>query len=74
MTLMMRLLMKLRKEIDMYTNKELANALTILKKECLSHKNCLFCPLHNKEETNCMLFDIDVLQDNEIKELGERDG
>ena len=57
----------------MYTKEQLALALTILKNECLSHKNCLFCPLHNKEETNCMLSDIDVLEYNEIKELGERD-
>lgn len=59
----------------MYTNKELANALTILKKECLSHKNCLDCPLRRyRTGINCMLFNIYVLQDNEIKELGERDG
>lgn len=65
----------MRKETDMYTNKELANALTILKNECSSHKNCLLCPLRRyRTGFNCMLFDIDVLHDNEIKELGERDG
>ena len=59
----------------MYTNKELANALTILKNECASHENCLLCPLHRcMARTNCMLGDIDILPDNEIKELGERDG
>lgn len=57
----------------MYTNKELANALTVLKNECSSHKNCFFCPLHSKKEGNCMLFNIDILHENEIKELGERD-
>lgn len=59
----------------MYTSKELANALTILKNECASHKNCLFCPLrHHETGFNCMLVDIDILHDNEIKKLGERDG
>lgn len=66
--------MKLRKETDMYTNKELANAMKILKDECQSHKDCLNCPLHRfMARTNCMLGDIDILPDNEIKELGERD-
>lgn len=68
--------MKLRKEIDMYTNKELANALTILKNECCSHKRCEECPLRRYEPGfSCMLVDIDILlDDSEIKELGERDG
>lgn len=59
----------------MYSNKELANALAILKNECSSRKNCLFCPLQRDEEGfSCMLSEVDALEDNEIKELGERDG
>ena len=58
----------------MYTNKELANAMKILKEECSSHEDCLNCSLHRcMARTNCMLGDIDILHDNEIKELGERD-
>ena len=59
----------------MYTNKELANAVKILKDECASHKKCLVCPLrYYRRGVSCILFAIDDLHDDEIKELGERDG
>lgn len=63
----------------MYTNKELANALLILSRECASHNRCCDCPLQYKkyvwEKEFCML---SPLQSNSltcdmIKELSERD-
>lgn len=70
----MMLLMKLRKEIDMYTNKELAKALEVLKRECHSHKRCEECPLRITSRCGLELLDLDYLEDDMIKELGERDG
>lgn len=58
----------------MYTNKELANALTILKNECRSHKRCEECSLHFTSRCGLELLDLDYLTDDMIKELGERDG
>lgn len=64
----------------MYTNKELANALLVLNRECVSHNRCCDCPLQYKkyvwEKEFCMLdkLSADGLEGNMIKELGERDG
>lgn len=35
--------------------KELIDALTVIKKECDSHSNCTFCPLHNDIRRECKM-------------------
>lgn len=64
----------------MYTNKELANALTILKNECRFHDRCDVCPLryirYAWKEGFCMFNELhsNRLIDDMIRYLGEQDG
>lgn len=64
----------------MYSNKELANALIILRNECRSHDRCDDCPLRYAryvwEKEFCMFnaLQSNSLTDDMIRYLGERDG